>query len=330
MTKSLAGLVAAPPDAREMPSRRTPFAMALWVLLGLACSVACGKPQEEAKATEKPAKAGKVAKGDDSKAEAAPSAQSRKVKVAETTLIPPQNWRVQADKLHGYSFYIPKGSTVEEKSETELGLTMVTLPAPHSTIVVTAMAVEAADVDMAALEKFAKEFVEDVIEGSKYSIEGSKKLEGGEQILKVRYLDQAGKLKFGRVLLAVDKEGGYCMFVSDDGSAYRTHKATIMTILGSFEMFPHVRPAVPAPKPAAKPKPSAAAKPTATPTAAAAAPKLGPLGLPLSCAGLREEEFCELPGSLEGLCHAQKCVRPTCPNGKTWSAVNDCDGNSDG
>jgi hypothetical protein len=328
MTPSLPGLATAPRRAR--PNRRPLPGLALCALLGLALSVGCGKPQEEAKANEKPAKSTKVEKSEASKPDVVPSAQPRKVKVAETTLIPPQNWRVQADRLHGYSFYIPKGSTVEEKSEKELGLTMVTLPKPHSTVVVTAMAVEAADVDMAALEKFSKEFVEDVVEGSEYSVEGSKKLEGGEKILEIRYLDNADKVKFGRVLLAVDKEGGYCLFVSDDGFAFETHKATIMTILGSFEMFPHVRPAVPGPRPVAKPKPSATstAKPKATPSAGA--PKLGTTGLPLSCVGVREKDFCELAGGVVGECRAQKCVQPTCPNGRTWSPVTDCDGSSEG
>lgn len=209
-------------------------------MVALACTIGVGckedKPTPSAQPEAKPTTTTTAAATQPATKPAAKPAAKKSLPAEKQPHPVPAEWTEMEDKVRGYSFSVPKGTTDHQESKAGIDIYIAEVPKPHA-VQVMAVAYKNAKKTRADLLKEAGKIVEAV--GNKdVKVGEPKELNDSYSTVDISCTDQDdGKKWKVRALVALDVTDNYILLVGAPEAEFKQSEEIIDTIWGSFDIW---------------------------------------------------------------------------------------------
>jgi hypothetical protein len=188
----------------------------------------CGsKPAANTPASSSPAKPA----ASTSTASTSPKAEKK----APATNPVPADWITMQDKVKGYEFMVPQGTTHQTDSKDGFDAYVAGVPAPYD-LGVLVVAFKDKSLSKEDLLERAQNMMK-AFGDKDVKLEPVKELSDDYSLVTVTSTGDDGKPGKGKILVATDVTDNYIMFVGGDADKFAANEKTIDEIWGSFTMY---------------------------------------------------------------------------------------------
>lgn len=148
----------------------------------------------------------------------------------------PANWITMANKVKGYEFQVPEGTTYKTETVKGMDVYLAQTPAPTE-IGILVVAFKDKTLTREDLFKIAGSILENFGQ-TNIHVDAVEELSPDYALADATSVDSGDKTKTRyRVLVATDKTDNYIMIVGTDEEKFKAHHEIIDEIWGSFSMY---------------------------------------------------------------------------------------------